>query len=366
MTRALVFGMSADKFGGIESFLLNMNRHMKDCVFDYVVGGETCIYEDAVKKQGGTVFTLTPYSKNPIKHFHQLRRTIKQNRKTHKTAYFNLFSMVHMIPVWLCRIYGYKIVFHSHNGNTPIEKGLYRTLHNIFRKTWGKKKSITRLTCSPAAAEFMFGSGKGREATMIYNAVETERFLFSPEKRKDIRDALEISEKKVIGFVGRLAIQKNPLFLIEIFEKIAGRDDDCVLLMIGGGEMKDEIATLTEKKNLGSRVIMLPPQNNIEDYYCAMDAFLLPSLFEGLPVVLVETQCSGLPAITSSEAVPGLACVSDGMIEFESLRSDADKWAEHTLKLLEKNPDRAQWNRIVSGSRFDIDAEAKKLEKFLR
>lgn len=366
--RVLVFGMSADKFGGIESFLLNMNRHMNgECIFDYVIVGKSCIYEDKVKAGGGKVFYTTPYSQNPFKHLKELRQIVKECRDTHKTAYFNLFSMVHLIPVMLCERYGYKIVFHSHNSSIPKRGAIdpYRLLHAIGRKLYGGKKNITRLTCAPKAAEFMFGKGKNRSARMIYNAIEPDRFRFSPEARESIKNELGFSGKKVIGFAGRLEQQKNPLFLIDIFEEIAKKDDACRFLILGDGSMRPAIEEAILKKGLGDLVCLLQPRPDIEKFYSAMDLFLLPSLFEGLPVVLVETQANGLLSLVSSEAVPREAEVREGFIIFCDHKSSAKDWANAAICALDMRRDRYEWNDAVKKSHFDIDTEAGKLKEVL-
>lgn len=363
--RILVFGMSTNICGGIESFLLNMNKFMSDdCIFDYVLLGNSAVFENAIQENGGKAIYVTSYRKNPFKYILELIKVLKENKNDHKAAYFNLFSMVHMLPVLFCRIFGYKIILHSHNNNLQQSSKLYKLLHKLNRALFGKMKCL-RLTTSDASTEFMFG--KKKNAELIYNAIDVEKFKYNHLMRKKIQKELGISEKIVIGFSGRLSPQKNPLFLIEAFEAIHRQNNNTVLLMAGEGELRSDIEKSIHDKKLDSCVIMLGNRNDIEDIYQAMDLFLLPSLFEGLGIVLIEAQCAGLPCVVSADVIPRIVEITP-YISRVSLDAAPDEWSKAALDLLEaqKNYDRSNGYGYVEKSHFNITREAPRLEKIIK
>lgn len=369
ISRVLVFGMARQRLGGIETFLLNMNKYMsKEVVFDYVVldGPEKCIHTESIEQRNGKVLYVKSYTKNIIRYFLNLTKLICDERKTHEVAYINLFSMVHILPALICKFNGYKVVLHSHNSNMHSQNIIYRMLHSINRWLFGGNKKFIRLTCSQRAAEFMFGKGKKRNATMIHNAVVTDRFRFSEQYRNEIRQELSLdNEIKIIGFVGRLSYQKNPLFVVKIFSELCKLRNDCMLLMIGDGEYWEKVEEEISNEGIKDKVILLHSQTNIERYYSAMDVFILPSLFEGLPVVLVETQAEGLPSVVSAEAVTKEACVRCDFIIYTSVHEKPEMWAIIIKDELEKIHNRIEWNDVVSNSAFNILTESKRLQDIL-
>lgn len=364
IVKILVFGMSTNICGGIESFLLNMNKFMSgDCIFDYVLLGNSAVFEDEIRKNGGKPIYVTSYRKNPIKYFLELVRILKSNKREYKAAYFNLFSMVHMLPVLLCRLFGYKIILHSHNNNLQQSSKVYRMLHRLNRALFGNLNCL-RLTNSDASTEFMFG--KGKKATLIYNAVDTEKFMYNPANREKIRKELGITDNIVIGFSGRLSPQKNPLFLIEIFEAVHKRNNNTVLLIAGEGELRPDIEKSIREKKLDSYVIMLGNRNDIEDIYQAMDLFLLPSLFEGLGIVLIEAQCAGLPCVASADVIPNIVEITP-CIARAGLDEPPENWAEKIFEKLEQHKDyaRSDGYKYAAKSQFNITKEAPRLEKII-
>lgn len=368
-SRVLTFGMARQRLGGIETFLLNMNKYMsKEVVFDYVIidGPEECIHKESIEKKNGKVLYVKSYTKNPVKYYLDLTKLVREEKKTHDVAYINLFSMVHILPAIICKSNGYKVVLHSHNSNMHSQNILYRMLHSFNRYLFGGNKRFIRLTCSPKAAEFMFGKGKNRSAEMIHNAVVTERFRYSEIYRNEVRQELGIGDEiKVVGFIGRLSYQKNPLYVVKIFSELCKQRNDCVLLMIGDGEYREKVEEEISNEGIKDKVILLHSQKDIERYYSAMDVFMLPSLFEGLPVVLVETQASGLPSVVSEEAVTKEACIQDDFIIYKSVHETPEIWATAISEELEKKHNREEWNDAVSNSPFNIMTESKKLQEIL-
>lgn len=361
--RVLVFGMSGKITGGIETFLLNMNRHMsRDCVFDYVFMELDSVHREKIEANGGKAICITPYRKSVIKNIAGLFRVLKENKNDHPIAYFNLFSMAHMAPVLLARMMGYKIVLHAHNSNLQQKSTLYRWIHIVNRWLFSRLKCL-RLTNSQESAEFMFGSRQ--PAQLIYNAIEIERFQFDPVVRNVVRKQLGLNGKLVFGFSGRLSSPKNPFFLIDIFESIHAQRRESILLIAGEGELRSEIEARIVQKGLSASVILLGMRSDINRIYQAMDCFILPSRFEGLGIVLIEAQCAGLPCVTSAGVVPQLAKVTD-LVEFVSLNDSAKTWGEVCTGLLNRRViQRREYTELLRSSNFNIEIEAVRLEEIL-
>lgn len=363
--RILVYGAAGELYGGIESFLLNMNDHMSDaCVFDYVINGDRCIYEERVRRRGGRMYFVTSYKKSPLRFLSDSVRTARLAKPDHPVAYFNLFSMCHIAPVLICKALGYRIVLHSHNNDVPNKSKAYRLIHRLGRLLLSGMRCL-RLTNSPASGIFMFGRNftGDKSAEMIYNAIEARKFQFMPELRQKKRSELGLGDSLVIGFAGRLCIQKNPLFLLEIFAAVNAKRPDSVLLVAGEGAMKDEMTEKVKALGITGSVRFLGHRTDMSELYQAMDRFVLPSLFEGLGIVLVEAQASGLPCFASAGVIPEEVRISAKLLQFIPLNGSPQMWAERILQTPEEA--REGWSDVVEAGPFNISTEAKRLEKLL-
>ena len=200
---------------------------------------------------------------------------------------------------------------------------------------------------------------------LIHNAVDINMFKFNQEERNKIREELKISDKtKVIGFVGRLVDQKNVLVLPDIMKSVIQQDENVVMILLGEGNLKEKLLEKIRDLNLQNRCLLLGDRSDIYRYYQAMDAFLLPSLFEGLPIVMVEAQVSGLPCIVS-DTISSESDIS-GNVSFVSLDSDVNHWGEVIYQELNNQGfDRERVSEKLRHSDFDIDYEALRLEKIL-
>ena len=364
--RILVFGMSGRLTGGIETFLLNMNAEMSnDCIFDYVIMDGKNVHSGQIKKRGGGSFIVTPVKRNPLKSFIQLNSVIRKNRYNHPVAYFNLFSMVHVVPVMLCIINGYRIVLHAHNSRLQQKSRLYYILHLTGRFLLKKIKCV-QLTNSKESALFMFG--KNNKAGLIYNAIDVDRFRFNMKGRNEIRTKYGIEEKIVVGYSGRLSELKNPVFLVDIFKEFHQLCNNSVLLIAGDGELREVVERRIKEYGLSKDTILAGTVENIDDYYMAFDLFIMPSKSEGLGIALVEAQTSGLPVVTSKDTVPDIATVTERCIRV-SLENTADVWAKAARDLYVKTKnsgnDRNVGYDVVRKTNYNIKKESGRLERVL-
>ncbi len=366
--RILVYGASGKLYGGIESFLMNMNEHMsKSCVFDYVFVGDDCIHRQRIAARGGRVYAVTSYRKNPIRFLLDSWKVASLARKDHDTAYFNLFSMCHITAVLMSVLFKYRIVLHAHNNNIPNKSKLYHGLHRFCRWLLSAMDCV-RLTNSESSAVFMFGKKtvQKKKITLIYNAIDVQAFRFSPQVRKSIREELQLEGSFVVGFAGRLSTQKNPVFLMDLFSCIHQKNPNAVFLVAGDGEYRSYLEERAKKQGFWDCMRLVGRREDMPALYWAMDCFVLPSLFEGLGIVLVEAQAAGLCCFASAHVIPSMVQCSKESLYFLSLDAPVENWAEEILKQATVHRDREAWNDVVQASPFQIEKEAKKLERRLR
>ncbi len=353
MQRVLIIGVH-DKIGGVETFILNYYRNLnKDKIqFDFINMYDNICFEDEIVKLGGKVHKITNVKKNPIRYYVQLKRILKENN--YKVVHINMLSLANVLPILCARKSKIKkIIVHSHNSNTP--KGIFRKILDKMNKLFVAKWATDLWACSNLAGQWMFGDKK--HFRVINNAVDTEKFKYDENKRLEIRKKLKIEGKFVIGHVGRFSEQKNHKFLLEIFKEIIKENKQAIMLSIGEGELKQDIIKKSIDYGINERIIFLDPVSNINDYMQAMDIFILPSKFEGLPVVAVEAQANGLPVITSNNVTKELPIKE--LSSYCSL-NNVQEWIEEIKK---SNIARIDRTRDITNEKYNIKEEVLKLEK---
>ena len=213
--------------------------------------------------------------------------------------------------------------------------------------------------------KWQFGEETYRKGNIniFKTVIDADKNAFDANLRENTRVKFGWSDKVVYGFIGRYVPQKNPLFLIDIFHEIAKRQDNAVFVMVGFGELEEEMMKKVSAYGLQDKVQNLGRRDDIRQFYNAFDAFLLPSLYEGMPVVGIEAQCCGLPIffsknITEETTVCGLA-------HYISLDCSPNKWADDIIDVVIKNmPIRRSYNEEVKVAGFDSKNEAKRLQSF--
>lgn len=244
-------------------------------------------------------------------------------------------------------------VSHSHNTicSHPL---LHKTLKPLL-----KVVSNCYLACGELAGKWMYGDGAFK---VIPNAFETDAFVLNSETRLSIRKKLGVGDNLVIGHIGKFNYQKNQNYLIRAFEKLTHKDDKAILLLVGNGPDLEEIKNQAQHTACANRIIFWGATENPENLYSAMDVFALPSRFEGLPVVLLEAQISGLPCIVSDKVTRE---VDFGDIIWESIENDPQIWAD-TILSMEKRTEvqRKQYRlqHVKQIAHYDIKESAKLVE----
>lgn len=322
MKRILVYGMTNNP-GGIESYLINKMREAKsyNIVFDFITDFPCIAYKDAIANNGSKVFFIPPKSKGLVAHWKAINQILTKHPE-YKCIYFNILdsgAALTMIPAHNHKL---KIITHSHNGSTDK-----KLLHFLFKPLLNYFTDV-RFSCSNLATDHMFGKRyrKRQNVHIIPNSINVNKFQYDNSKRNLIRNELNLTEDcKVILHVGRLSRQKNPFRLIDIFDSYHEQQSNTVLLHIGDGELKNQVIEYASGKPSSSKIFFLGTKPNISDYLSASDLFLLPSLYEGLPVILIEAQANGIPCIVSDTVSEESKLTS--LVNFISLDEDNLTWA---------------------------------------
>ena len=199
------------------------------------------------------------------------------------------------------------------------------------------------------------------------NAIDADEYVYNQAISEEMKKELGVSGKTVIGHVGRFFAQKNHVFLIDIFKQIHDKNPDTVLLLVGGGELDDSLKNQIKEKvkalGLEDAVKFLGVRSDVERVIQAFDLFLLPSLFEGLPVTMVEAQAAGLPCVISDKVPKD--CDITGNVKVVGLEEDVDIWADTVLEYV-NNYERKDTSELIKKAGFDIKENALWLEQFYK
>lgn len=339
--------------GGIESYVMNYySKIHNEIQMDFLthdISDET--YKNIIEKNGDKVYTFPKIGLNILKS----KKLIDNFFEEHQDYDIVHCHMANATFLYLkaAKKYGIKVrIIHSHQ-NKAADK-LSHAIRNIPLIKIGLKYANVNFACSKLAGDYLFGKKK---YYLINNAIDSKRFQYDPIKREKMRKELGIDKDCfLIGNVGRLCPQKNQMFLIDIFS-IVNKKINSKLVVIGEGELKEELETHIKELSLSDKVIILPPVSNVEDYYQAMDVFVLPSLYEGLGIVNIEAQACGLKTIVSDK-VPEIAKISD-LLSFVKLSDSEQVWADAIIKC--KDYDRKKQDDILKNSGYNIDYESEKL-----
>jgi glycosyltransferase involved in cell wall biosynthesis len=201
------------------------------------------------------------------------------------------------------------------------------------------------------------------KVSIFKTVINADANAFNPELREKTRNSHGWNDKVVYGFIGRYVEQKNPLFLIDVFKEIAAKQDNAILVMVGFGDLEEQIHERIKEYHLEDKVIDLGRTDDIKQYYNAFDAFLLPSLYEGMPVVGIEAQCTGLPIFFSKNITE--ETTASELAHYIGLDVSASKWAKEIIKVVEDNmPKRRSHVNEIKEHGFDSHSEALRMQNF--
>ena len=315
-------------------------------------------YEE-IEKMGGRVIIIPPYQRL-YEYQKELYRIFKENK--YKIVHSHI-STLSVFPLRIAKKAGVPIrIAHSHS--TSNKKEWKRNLIKNILRPFSKLYANQFFACSELSGRWLFGEKafKNGKIKIINNAIDLEKFKFNKEKRNEIRKKLKIDENIIlIGHIGRFVTQKNHEFLIDVFDEIHRRKQNSKLILIGQGNLKENIIEKIKYLGLQDYVIFTGQTTNVSDYYNAMDIFVLPSLYEGLPVVGIEAQANGLLCEFSTDMTKETKVLNT--TRFISLKETPENWANTILEDY-KNFKRLDSFDEMTKKNFNIKEEAKKLEEY--
>ena len=346
---------------GTEEFVMNVLRGMDKTCFhaDFLLFSEDSEEQNAnrieAESLGAKIFRLSS-RRSGIKYYQSLNQFFKEKRGVYNAVHWNEGSMSTIMPIYYAWKYEVPVrIIHAHNSDAD---SWFTKLQHKFNKKFNLKYCNYRFACSSLAAEFFFN---GKDSRIIKNGIVLDKFLFSEEKRALIRESFCIDDNTfVIGHVGRFTTVKNQSFILDIFKHVCLKKENSKLLFIGVGECMDYVKQKAIDMQLQDKVIFLGMQNNVNEWMQAFDFFLMPSLYEGLPFVLVEAQSAGLSCLVSDTINIDAAITPN--CQFLSLNASAIEWADKVLQMF-LSSERKNMSSVIKSAGFSIENTVEYLQE---
>lgn len=366
MFYVLQVGMTRN-IGGLETYLIQQFRNLnkQNIMYDFVniTAEYGMAFSDEILQSGGKIYSIVSRHSNPLKHYWQWISLLKAVKGKYRAIVLNANSLEYVFPLIAAAIFGIPIrVIHSHNAGFDHEIGFLRKLLMKFNSYFLDLCATDYFACSKKAEKWMFGNK--RICQIIPNAIDVESFRYDSAIRQKKREELNLADSIVIGHVGRFSYQKNHEFLVLIFFEITQLCPDAKLLLIGDAVETDQYLqntkNLVREYGLEDKVLFLGKRMDVNQLMQAMDCFVLPSRFEGLPLVGIEAQAAGLPCVVSDVVTKELDV--SGSIRFVSLQEDVLVWANAIVEAVQGG--RRDNVDMIKQQGYDIRASAKKIEQF--
>lgn len=331
--------------------------------FDFLVHSDRPgEFDDEINDLGGRIFKMPSLApKNALQYWRAMRSLIKANPDI--SIFHSHLNALSGIPLAMAKTGRIPVrIAHSHNTQFHVV-GAKAAFLNIAKRI-APLVSTDLVGCSEVAAKFMFGN---KQYSIIKNAINPTPFNFERDVRRSIREEFGVAEDAfLIGNVGNLRRQKNHLFLLKVFRDLLDKQPNSKLIIVGkdSGEL-GELTAFIQSNGIENKVILTGGRSDISRVLQAIDIFVMPSLYEGLPVVSIEAQASGLPCLFSASVTSELA-LSERCV-FLELNQSLGKWSDTILSMAHKfeNDDRRQVaEEIIDSSGYDVRVEANKLSDF--
>lgn len=347
--------------GGIENMLMNLYRNIdrSKIQFDFLIHtDEKCFFEDEIKSLGGKIHTVQSLKLNNLIQYHkELNQFFKLNSypivHVHRSiwSYFVLkAAKKNNIPIRIA---------HSHEAHESIwTHRLIRIPLILILKHYINAPLTHRAACGTDAGEWLFGENK--DFVIINNSIKTEDFIYNENTRKRMRKEFKLKDELVIGNISRFNTQKNHTFLLDIFKSVKQLKSNAKLVLVGDGNLKEQIIKKAKDLNIYEDIIFTGVRKDIPNILQMLDVIVMPSLFEGLPVTLIEAQAAGLK-IFASDTITKETQLSDE-VEFISLNTSPNQWA---VQIINSVPYLRKNNlNLIKEKNYDIVSNAKWLESF--
>ncbi|MDY4574172.1 MAG: glycosyltransferase family 1 protein [Intestinibacter sp.] len=342
--------------GGLETMLMNYYRNIdrSKVQFDFLTHRyEKADYDDEIEALGGKIYhlpRLNPFSRSYLSALDSFFKEHSEYQVVH--CHQDCLSGV---VLKVAKANGVRFtIAHAHSASQ--DKNLKYLIKVIAKKNI-KKYSDQLFACGDEAGKWMFETD---DFKVINNAIDTDLYTYNQEKSLEVRRKLGIEGKFVVGHVGRFNYPKNHKFIVDVFDDVCKIESDSVLMLVGDGDMRGEIEDKVKALGLEDKVKFMGVRSDVTELMQAMDVFLFPSLYEGLPVTMVEAQASGLKCIISDK-VPTECALTDN-VQVVKLEDSPKIWANQVLEY--KNYERRNTKQDIEKANFDIKTNAKWLQEF--
>ena len=367
--------------GGAESRIMDLYRHTdrNRVQFDFLVHSrEEGFFEKEIRELGGRIFRVPRFR---IYNYFSYRKALKEFFQKHHEFALVQGHMTSTAAIYLpiAKKAGVKKTA-AHARSAGVDKGLKGTMTRFLRRNLADKADYL-FTCSELAGISVYGEKAVREGKTIFipNAIDCAGFTFDPEKRKKLREELGLTDALIIGHVGRFHYAKNHEYLLRVFAELCrmsagaggstaetGADQKYHLILLGEGPLMEDTRKLAEELGVVDRVHFLGNHKNIADYYQAMDYFVYPSRYEGMPGTIVEAQASGLPCLMSDTICREV--IATELVETMSIEEEPKAWAEGLQRridaLVSKQENREKYAAKMAAAGFDVQAQAERMMRF--
>ncbi len=348
------------KKAGVEAVVFTYLRNMDLCglTVDVLYDADSTVQPPAdILEMGINFIEIPPYQK-VFSYISAIKKICRKNKYDIIHTHMNVLSVFSLFAA-KCAGVPHRIC-HNHSTTSKFEKKK-DLMKKVLRPT-AKLFATDYAACSELSARWMYGDKRvdsGR-VTVFNNAIDLDRYCYSREKALQTRQELGVENDFLIGHVGRFMDQKNHTFLVDIFSEVCKINDRAKLILIGDGENLEAVKEKIRSLGIEDRVIFKGIVPDVERYYCAMDVFLLPSLYEGLPVVALEAQATGLPCVISDSVTTECAVIPE--VTFLPVNKELKKWAETVVT--SKVDDRVECNRRFKNGKFNIKNSAYQMREY--
>jgi len=297
--------------GGAETMVMNLYRNIDrtQIQFDFIIHTtDKCDYNDEIEELGGKIYTIPRYTGKNHFYYKKAWHNFFQRHTEYELIHGHVRSTA-SIYVKIAKKYSLKTIVHSHSisSGTGVKSKIKDLMQLPIRSI-----ADYLFACSDEAGKWLFGKNvvDKENYKVIKNAIDVEKYVINEEVRKKMLKDLQIEGKFVLGHVGRFSYEKNHEFLIEVFYELQKQCENAVLLLVGDGELKPKIEEQIYQLGIQEKVILTGSVSNVHEYMQAMDVFVFPSHYEGLGMVAIEAQASGLPCVIS-DRIPKQVIVTE-------------------------------------------------------
>jgi Glycosyltransferase len=347
--------------GGAETIVMNFYRNIDrtKIQFDFILHSKRKgAYDEEIRELGGRIFYVPRYSLKSALNYMTVWNRFFREHPEYRVIHGHIRSTA---SIYLAIAKKYKLATIAHSHNTESGSGLNAFVKDTLQRPLKSNWVDYLFACSESSGEWLFGSKNMPRVSILKNAIDANRFAYNEIIRIKTRKELGLDQNSIIGHVGRFDEQKNHKFLIDIFNVIHKQNRNAVLLLVGAGHLEPQIKDKVKKLGLESNVRFMGVRSDIPELLQAMDIFVFPSHYEGLPVAIIEAQAAGLMCVLS-DAITTEVKITD-LVTFISLSESAEQWAEKILAYQENVARENTYANIVNAG-YDVKSTANWLQEF--